>query len=68
MGSLLVFCDTLSGFVDFENPADRRLGEDFGPDLGLFVPGRNFGFLWSVFVSMLAEYLCRKNKQGNGTP
>ena len=31
------FCDTLSGFADFENTADHGLAENFVPDSGLLM-------------------------------
>ena len=33
------FCNTLSGFADFENAADRRVAKNFGLDSGLFMSG-----------------------------
>ena len=36
---LRIFCDTLSGFANFESTADCGLAESFGPDSGLFMPG-----------------------------
>ena len=33
------FCDTMSGFADFESTADRGLAENFGPDSGLCMSG-----------------------------
>ena len=33
------FCDTMSGFTDFESAADHRLAENFGLDSRLCISG-----------------------------
>ena len=66
------FCNTSSGFADFQNIADCVLDDNFGPDFGLFMSESvdrgyqtKLGSLWSFFVGLLAELLQRQVMKKN---
>lgn len=53
---IMDFCDTLSGFVDYEYTVDRGFPINFVPDSELFMSGSSGPMLKIEFINKLMNF------------